>query len=149
MNLDHNAALRYPPLKAGPSHVFPLRPTGGEAEQEAAVMFQNFDEIQKLSKENVDVAVKTVSAVTKGVQAIAVEVADYSKKSFEQSSATVEKLFGAKSLDKAIEIQSEYVKATYEGLISQATKLGSLYTDMAKEAYKPYESVFTRFGSKA
>jgi hypothetical protein len=112
-------------------------------------MFQNFDEIQKLSKENVDVAVKSASAVTKGVQAIAVEVVDYSKKSFEQGSATVEKLFGAKSLDKAIEIQSEYVKTTYEGLISQATKLGSLYTDLAKEAYKPYEAVFSRLGTKS
>lgn len=112
-------------------------------------MFQNFDEIQKLSKENVDVAVKSVSAVTKGVQAIAVEVADYSKKSFEQGSATMEKLFGARSLDKAVEIQSEYVKTTYEGLISQATRLGSLYTDLAKEAYKPYEAVFSRLGSKA
>lgn len=111
-------------------------------------MFQNFDEIQKLSKENVDVAVKSVNAVTKGVQAIAVEVADYSKKSFEQGSAAVEKLFGAKSLDKAIEIQSEYVKTTYESLISQATRLGTLYTDLAKEAYKPYEAVLSRLGAK-
>ncbi|ALK09241.1 phasin family protein [Blastochloris viridis] len=110
-------------------------------------MFQNFDEIQKLSQENVDVAVKSASAVTKGVQAIAVEVADYSKKSFEQSSAAAEKLLGAKSLDKAFEIQSDYVKAAYEGLISQATKLGALYTDLAKEACKPYENVFSRFGA--
>ncbi|NJL07532.1 MAG: phasin family protein [Methylacidiphilales bacterium] len=112
-------------------------------------MFQNFDEIQKLGKENADLAVKSVSAVTKGVQAIAVEMVDYSKKSFEQGSAAAEKLLGAKSLDKAMEIQTDYVKAAYEGMISQATKLGALYTDLAKEAYKPYENVLGKLTPKA
>jgi hypothetical protein len=127
----------------------PQRPIGGDAQTRGTDMFQNFDEIQKLSKENVDVAVKSASAVTKGVQAIAVEVADYSKKSFEEGSAAIEKLIGAKSLDRAIEIQTEYVKTAYEGLVSQATRLGAIYTDLAKEAYKPYEAMFGRLGSKA
>ncbi|BBF92563.1 phasin family protein [Blastochloris tepida] len=112
-------------------------------------MFQNFDEIQKLGKENVDLAVKSVSAVTKGVQAIAVEMVDFSKKSFEQGSAAAEKMLGARSLDKAIEIQTDFVKSAYEGWISQATKLGTLYTDLAKEAYKPYENVLGKLTPKA
>ncbi|KAA5602061.1 phasin family protein [Blastochloris sulfoviridis] len=112
-------------------------------------MFQNFDEIQKLGKENVDLAVKSVSAVTKSAQAIAVEMVDYSKKSFEQGSAAAEKLLGARSLDKAMEIQTDYVKSAYESMISQATKLGALYTDLAKEAYKPYENVLGKLTPKS
>ena len=107
-------------------------------------MFQNFDEIQKLTKENTDLAVKNFNTVSKGVQAIAVEVADYSKKSFEQSTAAVEKLFGAKTLDKAIEVQSDYFKTTYEGFVAEATKIGELYADLAKETYKPIENALAR-----
>ena len=78
--------------------------------------------------------------MSKGVQTIAAETADYSKKSFEEGSATLEKLFGAKSLEKAIEIQTAYAKSAYEGFVAQATKMGELYADLAKESCKPFEA---------
>ena len=102
-------------------------------------MLKNFDEIQKISKDNMDIAMKSFGAVSKGVQAIAVEVADYSKKSFEEGSAAAEKLFGAKSLEKAIEIQTDYAKTAYEGFVAGATRIGELYADLTKESYKPFE----------
>ncbi len=74
-------------------------------------MLTNFDDFQKLSKDNIDVAMKQFGTVSKGWQAIATEFADYSKKSFEEGSATMEKLLGVKSLEKAIEIQSACAKS--------------------------------------
>jgi hypothetical protein len=50
-----------------------------------------------------------------------------------------EQLLDAKSVDKAIEIQQGYFKSAYEGFVAQATKIGVLYTDLAKETYKPLE----------
>jgi hypothetical protein len=86
--------------------------------------------------------VRTISA-----QAIAVELADYSKKVFEQGTAATEKLIGAKSIEKAFEVQSDYIKSSYEGFVAEATKLGELYVDFAKEAYKPFESQFSKVTS--
>jgi len=107
-------------------------------------MLKNFEDIQKLGKDNMDTAMKQFGTVSKGWQAIATEYADYSKKSFEAGSAALEKLFGAKSFEKAIEIQSDYVKTTYEGFVAEATKLGELYTDLAKESYKPLEGMIAK-----
>ena len=107
-------------------------------------MLKNFEEFQKLGKDNVDVAMKQFGTVSKGWQAIATEFADYSKKSFEDGSAAIEKLFGAKTLEKAIEVQSDYVKTAYEGFVAEATKLGELYTDLAKESYKPFEGLLAK-----
>jgi hypothetical protein len=107
-------------------------------------MFDNFETFQKLGKDNVDIALKSFGAVSKSVQAIAVEVADYSKKSFEQGTAAFEKLAGARSLDKAIEVQTDYLKHSYEGLVAEATKLGELYADLAKETYKPFEGAIAK-----
>ena len=107
-------------------------------------MLKNFEDIQKLGKDNVDVAMKQFGTVSKGWQAIASEFADYSKKSFEDGSAALEKLFGAKSLEKAIEVQSEYVKTSYETFVAEATKFGELYTDLAKESYKPFEGLLSK-----
>jgi len=105
-------------------------------------MVKNIDEMQKLSKDNLDATMKSFGACSKSLQAIAVEMADYSKRVFDQGSAATEKLMGAKSLEKAFEVQSDYVKSSYEGFVAASTKLGELYADLAKEVYKPFEGQF-------
>jgi len=110
-------------------------------------MVKTIDEMQQFGKDNVDATMKSFGALSKSMQAIAVEIADYSKKVFEQGTAATEKLVGAKSLEKAFEVQSDYVKTAYEGFVAEATKLGELYADLAKETYKPFESHFARAGS--
>jgi hypothetical protein len=105
-------------------------------------MLKNFDELQKLGNNGFGVVIQQLGVISKGFQAIATEVADYSKQSFEHTSATAEKLLGAKSFETAIEVQSDFVKSAYEGFVARAGKLGSLYTELAKETYKPLESYF-------
>jgi phasin family protein len=112
-------------------------------------MATQFEDFQKLAKDNMDVMTKSLGTTTKGVQAIATEVTEYSKKAFEQSSAVAEKLAGAKTLDKAVEIQTEYAKAAYEGFVAYASKLGEIYTSLAKETVKPYEGLFAKVSSVA
>ena len=107
-------------------------------------MIKNFEDFQKVGKDNVDVALKSVGVLSKGAQAIAVEVADYSKKAFEDGTATLEKLFGVKSFEKAIELQTEYAKTSYEGFVAKASKIGELYADLAKESYKPFETLMAK-----
>jgi hypothetical protein len=104
----------------------------------------NVEDLQKISKENVDATMKSFSATSKSFQVIAAEVTNYSKKSFEEGSAAMEKLLGAKTLEKAIEIQNDYFKSAYEGFVAEATKLGELYTDLAREAYKPFEGYLAK-----
>jgi len=107
-------------------------------------MVKNLDDLQQVGKDNVEVALKSFGALSKGAQAIAVEVADYQKKAFEDGTAALEKLFGVKSLDKAIEVQTEYAKTAYEGFVSKANKIGELYVDLAKETYKPFETILAK-----
>lgn len=111
---------------------------------ERDTMIQQFETIQKASKENVDAALKAFGATSKGVQALAVETTDYAKKSFEAGTAAIEKLSGVKTLDKAIEIQSDYVKTAFEGYVAQVTKIGELYAAIAKDAYKPFEGIVAK-----
>lgn len=104
-------------------------------------MINGMEDMQKLGKDNMDVAMKSFGTFSKGVQSLAVEFADYQKKSFDEGTAALEKLMAAKSLDKAIEVQTDYVKSAYEGMVGQMTKMSELYVDMTKDAYKPFEGV--------
>ncbi len=103
-------------------------------------MVKNLDEMQQFGKDNVDATMRSFGVYSKTMQAIAIEMADYAKKVFEHGTSTAEKLLGAKSIDKAFEVQSDYVKSSYEGFVAEATKIGELYSDLAKEAYRPFES---------
>jgi phasin family protein len=102
------------------------------------------DEMQRLGKDNMDMALNSFGVWGKSAQAIMVEVVDYSKKSVEGSAAAWEKLLGAKSFEKAVEVQNDYLKSSYEGFVAEATKLSELYADLAKEAYKPFESAIAK-----
>ena len=97
-------------------------------------MNQQFEAVQKFGKDSFEATVKTLDVASTGTKAIVVETTDYAKKSFEQNAATFEKLAGVKSLDQAIQIQSEYLKSAYEGFVAQSTKVGELYASLAKDA---------------
>ncbi|PDT01927.1 phasin family protein [Rhizobium chutanense] len=109
----------------------------------------NFDDANRKSKEAVDTALKTYSETTRGFQAIAAEAADYSKKSFQDAVTHFETLAGVKSFEAAFELQTNYVRAYFEGLVSETTKLGEMYADLAKSAYKPYEAPIAAAVTKA
>ena len=102
-------------------------------------MIKNMEDVQKMSKDSMDATMKSLGTLSKATQAIATEVADYSKKSFEDATKVFEQLLGTKSVEKAIELQQSYLKNAYEGFVAQATKIGGLYADLAKETYKPFE----------
>lgn len=102
-------------------------------------MINNFQDFQKLGQTNVDAAMKMFGDWSKGWQAIAAEMGDYSKRAFEDGTSTFEKLLAAKSLEQAFEIQTTYAKRAYDEYMQQMTKIGGMYTNLAKDAYKPVE----------
>ncbi len=102
-------------------------------------MANTLEDFQKFGKAQLESATSSSSSFVKGLQTIAAETTDYSKKTLESGSAFLEKLLGSKSLETAIQLQSEYAKASYADFVAQATKMGELYSSLAKEAFKPVE----------
>jgi hypothetical protein len=61
---------------------------------------EKFNDMQKTTNESVDATMRSFEGATKATQAIAAEIADYTRRSFEHGSQTMENLLGAKSLDE-------------------------------------------------
>jgi len=100
-------------------------------------MSVNFPDIKAFGKAPFEAFTAATASSTKGLQAIAAETTDYSKKSFEKSRAHFEKLIGVKKINEAIQLQSDFAKSAYEDFVAEATKIGGLYSDLAKEAFTP------------
>ena len=94
---------------------------------------------------SLETVVASATTVQHGLQAIASAYGDYTKKSFEDTKSFVEKLSGVKSLDKAIEVQTEYAKSAYETFVAESQKIAGLYTDLAKQTFKPLEGMVAKF----
>lgn len=105
---------------------------------------QTFDDAGKFGKEFMDSGLKSLAALSRGMQAISLEAADYSKQAFESAGTATERVLASKSLDTAMAAQSDYMKSAYEGFVAQATRMSDLYADLAKDVYQPFENPAAR-----
>jgi hypothetical protein len=74
------------------------------------------------------------------LQTIATAYGDCTKKSLEEVRSFVEKLIGARSLDKAIAIQSEFAQHAFQNFVADTQKIYGLYGQLAKQTFKPFGS---------
>ncbi len=112
-------------------------------------MMKTFEDMQAMNKDGIEAFTASNAALTKGYQAVAQEVADFSKKSMEKSATVWQSAVAAKSFDKAVEVQQTFAKEVFDASVAEFTKLGELYAAAAKSAFKPYEASFAAFGVKA
>jgi hypothetical protein len=95
-----------------------------------------FPEIKAFDTAQFEAFTAAADSSTKGLQAIAAETTDYSKKSFEKTRQLCEKLVGVKKIEVAIKLQLDFAKSAYEDFVAQATKMGGMYSSLAKESFK-------------
>lgn len=102
------------------------------------------EEYQRLSREGFDAATRSFGAMNKGVQALAAEMTDYSKRTFDDVFRAWEQLLTAKSVDQVIEIQSQYAKKAYDTHMTEISRLREMYVAIARDASKPVEQATAR-----
>ncbi len=107
-------------------------------------MFKGYEDTAKFGQIIVDSGMKSLEGVQNGMQAIAVEATDYSRKAFEAGAASFEKLFAAKSPEKAMEIRSAFMRQAYDSFVAQSSRMSELLTEVAREAYKPFETAVSK-----
>jgi hypothetical protein len=69
--------------------------------------------------------------------ALCTEMTDFTKRALEMRLAFAGKILGASSLNNAFEAQSEYANTYFQEGLAQATKIGEIYSNLAKSAFKP------------
>jgi len=75
-------------------------------------------------------------------QSIAMDNVDYAKRAYEDATAAFTQLAKAPSLDRAAEIQRDYLKSAFEGFVEHVSHLTEKQTAFAQEvtATKPWSA---------
>ena len=75
------------------------------------------------------------------LQTIANAYRDYTRKSLEEFGSFVEQLSGVRSLDKAMTVQSEFVKRAYETSVAESQRICELHNRLAKQTLDPFKGL--------
>jgi len=95
------------------------------------------NEVNAYSKKNLEAVVASVTAATKGAEALGAQVMAFSKKSMEDQVSAAKALAGAKSVQEAVELQTAWVKSAMEGYLAEASKMGETVASSVKDSVKP------------
>lgn len=109
----------------------------------------NIEDLQNMSKQQIEAVTAFASTLTKGMQDLASETAEFSKHSMTAGAETVQKLMGAKSIETAIQIQTDYAKSAFDGFVARSAKMNELVGKIATEAFKPIKDAASAAVAKA
>lgn len=94
-------------------------------------------EANSLGKKNIEAAVESVTAATRGAEALSAQALAYSKKSWEDGVNAAQALASAKSVQEVIELQTAYAKTAMEAYLAEVTKATDVLSSSVKDSFKP------------
>lgn len=94
-------------------------------------------EMNTLGKKNIEAAVESVTAATRGAEALSAQALAYSKKSWEEGVSAAQALASAKSVQEVIELQTAFAKSAMEAYLSEVTKMTDTVQASVKDSFKP------------
>jgi hypothetical protein len=97
------------------------------------------DDYQRLAQSGLDATIRSYNEAGNGFRAFAAEITSYSKNAFDDYLRMWKQLLGSKTIEQAIQIQSQYAKTAYENHIAEMTKLGEMFSLLSRNSYKPIE----------
>ena len=77
-------------------------------------------------------------------QTIAAAYGDFTRKSLEETRSFVERLSGAGSLEKAMQLQTEFARQAYKTFVEEAQKIRGLHSDLAKQSLEPLKDLVNK-----
>lgn len=89
------------------------------------------------SKKNLEAVIASVSAATKGAEALGAQAMAYSKKAVEDQVAAAKSLSSAKSIQEVIELQTSFAKTAMEAYMAEVSKMGETVAASMKDSAKP------------
>ena len=95
------------------------------------------NEFNSHSKKNLEAVIASVTASTKGAEALGAQAMAYSKKAVEDHVTAAKTLSGAKSVQEVIELQTTYAKSALDAYIAEVSKMSDIVSSSMKDAVKP------------
>ena len=98
-------------------------------------------EFQKAAEGGFEAASRSLSEVNRGFQAMAAELTDFSKRTWEDGIQAWEQLLHVRHFGDVVEVQTHYAQRAFDAYTSEWTKLGEMCVGIVRDASRPVEDV--------
>lgn len=105
-------------------------------------------EVNANSKKNLEAVVASVTAATKGAEALGAQAMAYSKKALDEQVAAAKRLSAAKSVQEVVELQTTFAKNALEAYIAEVTKASDTVSASVRECFQPINERVTALVEK-
>jgi len=96
-----------------------------------------FSDFASFNKDTVDALVAASDVAAKAFETISDDVAAYNRQAWDDSIANTKALFGCKTFEDVVELQTTAVRTQFEKFLTDSAKLGELSLKAANEALDP------------
>src|SRR6185436_11201053 len=120
--------------------------TGAEAMKDGfEKAAKNYDQFMNFSKDTAEAMIKCANAAGKGIETINGEIFAYARKSLEEGIVATKAIMASKSVDEAVQLQSEYSKAAFETYVDELAKVQDMALALTKSAATPLQARVAAF----
>lgn len=95
------------------------------------------EELNELAKGNVEAMAASTKAAAKGVEALGQEVAELSRKSFEDASAALKGFADVKSPTDFFRLQSDFARSQFDMIVAESSRLSETVIKVAGDVAQP------------
>jgi len=100
-------------------------------------------ELNAQGKRNLEALVESVSAATRGAEALGAQSLAYSKKSWEDGVTAAQALASAKSMQEVVELQTGFANSAIETYLGEVTRMTEPLTNAVRDSFKPLNERMT------
>ena len=97
----------------------------------------SLDEVNTYSKKNLEAVMASVTAATKGAEALGAQAMAFSKSSMEAQVSAAKSLAGAKSVQEVVELQTAFAKTALETYMAEVGRMSQIMTASMKDSMSP------------
>lgn len=98
---------------------------------------QGMGQFVTFNRQGVEAAIRAANAAVKGIEQVNGEVMAFSRQAMEDQSAVMQAVMSSKSVQDAVETQSQYAKSAMDAFLGQMTKINEIVMRTAREAVEP------------
>src|SRR5688572_12358337 len=101
---------------------------------------KGYDQLLSIGKDNAEAVIKSATLAGKGLEAINTQVFAYSRLSMEEGVEVTKAVLASKSVQEALEIQTDYMKTAFETYVTELNKVRDMALSVAKQAAQPLQA---------
>lgn len=119
-------------------------------EHVGAIAKNSYEGVADYNREFTDAVQASSSALTRSVEDTTTALTEYAKESVEESLSMASRLFGAKSFQDVMNVQTDWARASFERFAAESAKIQERSVQTASEAVAPFNAgataAFEKFG---